>query len=219
MDSCIFSLPDESALQGYLMTEEHDHGIDPRNPTPWPTPAHLEKTPWHHVDIESVEDFLCFIEIPRGSKYKYELHKPSGLVFVDRVLHSSVHYPANYGFIPRTYCDDKDPLDVLVLGQEPVYPGVLIYARPIGVMTMIDDEERDDKIIAVHSHDPEYNHLDDIKELPPHRTRELERFFMDYKVLEHQGKQVKVEQFSGRYKALRIINESIALYKKTFIDS
>ncbi|MCB1172449.1 MAG: inorganic diphosphatase [Leptospiraceae bacterium] len=161
---------------------------------------------------------LCFIEIPRGSKYKYELHKPSGHVMVDRVLHSSVHYPANYGFIPRTYCDDKDPLDVLVLGQEPVYPGVLIYARPIGVMTMIDDEERDDKIIAVHSHDPEYNHLDDIKELPPHRVKELERFFMDYKALEHKGRKVEVEQFSGRYKAVRIIVESINLYKKTFLN-
>lgn len=193
-----------------------ENEIDPKNPTPWKIPDHLDKTSWHSVDIESLDDFLCFVEIPRGSKYKYELHKDSGLVMVDRVLHSSVHYPANYGFIPRTYCDDQDPLDVLVLGQEAVFPGILIYAKPIGVMTMIDDDESDDKIIAVHSHDPEYNHYDDIKELPPHRIRELERFFLDYKALEHGGT-VKVEQFSGRGKAMRILIESIELYKKTFL--
>lgn len=196
-----------------------ESSIDPRKPTPWKTPDHLEQTAWHHVDIESTDCFLCFIEIPRGSKYKYELHKQSGLVMLDRVLHSAVHYPANYGFIPRTYCDDNDPLDVLVLGQEPVYPGVLMYGSPIGVITMMDDDERDDKIIAVHSHDPEYNHYDDIKELPPHKIRELERFFMDYKSLEYGDRKVRIEQFSGRYKAVRTIHESIELYKKTYLKA
>ncbi|MCB1315195.1 MAG: inorganic diphosphatase [Leptospiraceae bacterium] len=191
--------------------------IDENNPTGWDTPDHLDNTPWHAVDIGSVQNMLCFIEIPRGSKYKYELHKPSGLVMVDRVLHSAVHYPANYGFIPRTYCDDNDPLDILVLGQEPVFPGVLIHSRPIGVMTMIDDDEKDDKIIAVHSYDPEYNHYNDISELPPHRMRELRRFFMDYKALEHTDRAVVVEDFRDARAAHQVIVDAIQLYRETFL--
>ncbi|MCP5480694.1 MAG: inorganic diphosphatase [Spirochaetales bacterium] len=164
-----------------------------------------------------IDDLLSFIEIPRGSKYKYELHKESGRVMVDRVLHSAVHYPANYGFIPRTYCDDGDPLDILVLGQEQVYPGVLIHALPIGVMTMIDDSERDDKIIGVHTRDPEYNHYRDISELPQHKMRELRRFFLDYKALEYENKTVEIERFDGAERAREVVYESIELYKKTFL--
>jgi inorganic pyrophosphatase len=126
------------------------------------------------------------------------------------VLHSAVHYPANYGFLPQTYCDDGDPLDVLVLGQEPVVPLCVLRATAIGVLGMRDDKGQDDKIIAVHVDDPEYAHYRDISELPPHRLRELERFFLDYKVLER--KSVTVEPFRGRSDAERIVREAAALY-------
>lgn len=191
--------------------------IDSENPTPWQTPSGMAHSPWHSVDIGPLDNLLAFIEIPRGSKYKYELHKASGRVFVDRVLHSAVHYPANYGFIPRTYCDDSDPLDILVLGQEPVYPGVLMRAKPIGVMTMRDNEETDDKIIAVHSDDPEYGHYADVSELPPHKERELRRFFMDYKALEYAERRVEVDEFQGRGKAREIILESVRLYRQEYL--
>ena len=177
----------------------------------------MAHSPWHSVDIGNLDTFLAFIEIPRGSKYKYELHKDSGRVMVDRVLHSAVHYPANYGFIPRTYCDDKDPLDVLVLGQEAVYPGVLMRAKAIGVMTMRDNEETDDKIIAVHSDDPEWNHYNDVSELAPHKERELRRFFLDYKVLEHSDRKVEVDEFSGSIRAREIILEAVGYYRREFL--
>ena len=189
----------------------------PENLTPWATPAYLAPTPWHAVDVGSMDSMFCFIEIPKGSKYKYELHKPTGLVMVDRVLHSAVHYPANYGFIPRTYCDDNDPLDILILGQESVYPGTLMQAKPIGVMTMIDNKERDDKIIAVHADDPEFNHFQDIDDLPPHKLKELRRFFTDYKALEYEGRMVTVEKFSGAKIARSVILEAVDLYVKTFL--
>jgi inorganic pyrophosphatase len=114
--------------------------------------------PWHDVELgtDITRDFRCVIEIPKGSKVKYELDKQTGMLWLDRVLHSAVHYPANYGFLPRTYCDDGDPLDVLVLGQEPVVPLCILRARAIGVLTMSDDKGQDDKIIAVHVDDPEY---------------------------------------------------------------
>src|SRR6266446_1374472 len=146
--------------------------------------------PWHDVELgDHVErHFRAIIEIPKGSKVKYELDKRTGLLWLDRVLHSAVHYPANYGFLPQTYCEDGDALDVLVLGQEPVVPLCILRARAIGVMTMRDEKGRDDKIIAVHVDDPEYEHYHDISELPPHRLKELERFFLDYKVLDLQGR-------------------------------
>jgi len=185
--------------------------------TNWEPPKHLPFISWHSVDIGPIDGFWCVIEIPKGSKYKYELDKKSGLIKVDRVLHSAVHYPANYGFIPRTFCDDNDPLDILVYGQEAVFPGILMKAKPIGVMTMIDDLEEDDKIIAVHADDPEYNHYNDISELPPHKIKELERFFLDYKKLEKKERIVKIERFSGRSEAEKILLKSIKLYKKTFL--
>jgi inorganic pyrophosphatase len=131
---------------------------------------------------------------------------------VDRILFSSVHYPANYGFIPQTYCDDDDPLDVLVLGQEAVVPLSIVMAKPIGLMKMLDQGEADDKVIAVHADDPEYAHYRLIHELPPHRMMEVRRFFEDYKALE--DKAVKVEEFLDREQALASIRTAMDLYGK-----
>jgi inorganic pyrophosphatase len=168
--------------------------------------------PWHDVDLgdEAPETVIAVIEIPKGSKLKYELDKKSGLIKVDRVLFSSVHYPANYGFIPQTYCEDHDPLDVLVLGQEPVAPLTLMRVKIIGVMRMQDQGEADDKLIAVHADDPEYSHYTSIYELPPHRMTEVKAFFEDYKVLEK--KKVIVEKFLDRKEAVEILKESMASY-------
>lgn len=172
--------------------------------------------PWHDVDPhQKTDDTLdCVIEIPRGGRLKYELDKATGLLRLDRVLWSAVFYPANYGFIPQTYCDDKDPLDILVLGQEPVQPLSILTARPIGVMQMIDQDEEDDKIIAIHEHDPAYNHLRDISELPEHTLNELQRFFEDYKILEL--KKVRIERFKGRVDSLEVIRKAYHLYDETF---
>ena len=167
---------------------------------------------WHDVELgkDVARDFHAVIEIPKGSKVKYELDKVTGLLRVDRVLYSAVHYPANYGFLPRTYCGDGDALDVLVLGQEPLTPLCVLRARAIGVMTMSDDKGEDDKIIAIHVDDPEYAHYMDIAELPPHRLRELQRFFIDYKVLE--DKPVNVGDLRGRADAERVIRAAVRLY-------
>lgn len=172
--------------------------------------------PWHDVSPgDNVPHMVeALIEVPKGSKVKYELDKPSGLLRVDRILFSSVHYPANYGFIPRSYCDDKDPLDILVLGQETVLPLSLMRARPIGVMKMLDQGEADDKIIAVHADDPEYAHYTSIDELPPHRIKEIQRFFEDYKILEN--KKVQIEKFFGPEQARKVISDAMELYKTTF---
>ena len=174
--------------------------------------------PWHDIEVgEKIPEILsAVIEVPKGSKNKYELDKQTGLLRVDRVLYSSVHYPANYGFIPRTYCLDHDPLDILVLGQEPVQALCIMQARPIGVMHMLDGGEQDDKILAVHINDPEYNHYFDIADLPQHKLRELKRFFEDYKALEN--KQVRVEPFQGKERAFAVIREAVDLYKTEFSD-
>jgi inorganic pyrophosphatase len=170
--------------------------------------------PWHDVPLSAdlADWFPAFIEIPKGSRVKYELDKATGLLRVDRVLYSAVFYPANYGFVPRTYCPDQDPLDVLVLGQEEVVPGVLMRARAIGVMRMHDEKGQDDKVIAVHRDDPEYAGYHTIGDLPHHRLRELERFFLDYKTLE--GKSVEVEAPMGLFDALSVLREAVALYAK-----
>lgn len=169
--------------------------------------------PWHDIDVpEPVDEFFpAFIEIPKGSKVKYELDKKTGLLMVDRVLFSAVHYPANYGFIPQTYCDDGDPLDVLVLGQEPVVPMCIMRARAIGMMQMRDEKGLDDKIIAVHADDPGYSHYTHIREVPRHTLMELRRFFEDYKALE--SKQVVVDELQGPFEAAKAIRAGLLGYQ------
>jgi len=174
--------------------------------------------PWHDVDpgADAPETVTAIIEVPKGSKTKYELDKTNGLIRVDRILFSSAHYPANYGFIPRTYCEDRDPLDVLVLGQESVVPLTIMNAKPIGVMKMLDQGEADDKIVAVHANDPEYSFYESIEQLPPHRAVEIRSFFEDYKKLE--GKSVVVEKFLGPADARRVVKDALALYASCASD-
>jgi len=168
--------------------------------------------PWHDVELgdDPARAFQAVVEIPRGSKNKYELDKRTGLLRLDRVLYSAVIYPANYGFLPRTYCDDDDPLDVLILCQEPIPPLCLVDCRAIGLISMSDEKGRDDKVVAVATGDPEFDHYTDVSELPPHRMRELEQFLRDYKTLEH--KRVEVAPMSGRERAIEVILEAIRLY-------
>ena len=168
--------------------------------------------PWHTVSIgENAPEIVeAIIEIPKGSRSKYELDKDTGMLRLDRILYSSVYYPANYGFIPQTYCDDKDPLDIIVLTQATVLPMSIMRAKVIGVMRMIDGGEADDKIIAVSPDDMSIAHIDNIEELPRHLLRELRAFFEDYKKLEN--KTVEVDKFQNKEKAWEIVNESIIDY-------
>jgi inorganic pyrophosphatase len=168
--------------------------------------------PWHDIDVgpDSPSVFNSIVEIPQGCKVKYELDKDSGLLRVDRMLYSSVVYPANYGFIPRSYADDGDPLDVLVLAQEAVDPLSILRTRPIGMMSMLDDNEEDAKIICIHMDDPAFNDYWHIKELPDHRLRELRRFFQDYKALEN--KTVRVQDFFGPDRAKESVEASLERY-------
>lgn len=172
--------------------------------------------PWHNVSPgDKLPDVVNgIIEIPKGTRAKYELDKDSGLLILDRVLYSSVYYPANYGFIPQTYCDDKDPLDILVLSQIDVVPMCIVPAKVIGVMRMLDNGEADDKIIAVAEGDPSVSHINDISELPTHFISELRSFFEDYKKLEK--KTVVVEDFLDKQTAIRILEESFKFYDEKF---
>lgn len=170
--------------------------------------------PWHDLPNNpdtAAETLNVVIEIPMGSMVKYELDKVTGTLRVNRVLHSSVHYPANYGFIPRTYADDGDPLDVLVLSTEPVHPLSMLCARPIGVMRMEEDGMVDDKIIAVHLHDPAFAECHDVEHLPRHTAVQIQRFFEDYKVLEN--KVVRVDRMGGAEDALQAVHHALALYQ------
>jgi inorganic pyrophosphatase len=170
--------------------------------------------PWHDVTPgENLPpEFNAIVEIPMGSSVKYELDKRTGLLRVDRVLYSAVFYPANYGFIPQTFAEDDDPLDVLVLCQEPLAPLTLVAARAIGLMTMIDSGKKDHKILAVAVDDPEFNSFRDASELPPHRLAMLRRFFQDYKQLE--GRSVEVDDFQPAGTALPIIEEALERYSE-----
>lgn len=172
--------------------------------------------PWHCVSPgdKIPNQVNGIIEIPKGSRAKYELDKESGLLRLDRVLYSSVYYPANYGFIPRSFCEDKDPLDILILSQIEVVPLCIVEAKVIGVMRMLDNGEADDKIIAVASGDPSVSHYNDISELPSHTRAEIMSFFEDYTKLEN--KTVVVKEFLGRSVAAAILNESLELYEKLF---
>jgi inorganic pyrophosphatase len=170
------------------------------------THAWHDVTPGAHLPAE----FTAVIEIPMGSSVKYELDKETGLLRLDRILYSAVYYPANYGFIPQTYAEDDDPLDVLVLCQEVVAPLTLVNARAIGLMTMVDAGKKDHKILAVACDDPEYNGFREADELPPHRLNMLRRFFQDYKMLE--GKAVEVDEFQPFATALPVIEEALSRY-------
>jgi len=169
---------------------------------------------WH--DISPGEhlprEFYAVVEIPYGSRVKYELDKKSGLIKLDRVLYSAVYYPANYGFIPQTLAEDDDPLDVLVLCQEEVVPLTVMQARAIGLMTMIDSGKKDHKIIAVATHDPEFDSYHEASEMPEHRLAMLRRFFLDYKQLENKA--VEVDEIQASEHALPVIEDALARYSQ-----
>ena len=171
---------------------------------------------WHSISPKRInpEDFICVIEIPKGSKKKYELDKETGFMMLDRILYTSTHYPANYGFIPRTYGDDGDPLDVLLICAESIEPMTLVRAYPIGVISMIDNGRHDEKIIAIPFNDPNYNHYKNIEELPTHLFDEMRHFFTVYKNLE--GKETDVNEVGPREEAISVIKDAIDNYIECF---
>ncbi len=174
---------------------------------------------WHSISSARVtpEEFIVVIEIGKGSKTKYELDKETGFLILDRILHTSTHYPANYGFIPRTYGDDGDPLDVLMLCSETIQPMTLCRVRPIGVIFMLDNGKSDEKIIAVPVGDPNYSIYNDITDLPPHLIDEIKHFFTVYKSLEHKTTAVKEQ--GNRAEAIQVIKKCLENYIDTFIKS
>ena len=173
--------------------------------------------PWHKVSAgkNTPAEVTALIEIPKNSRAKYEVDKDTGLLKLDRVIYSSMYYPANYGFIPCSYCEDKDPLDILVLSQVEMQPMCLVNAKVIGVMRMLDQGEMDDKIIAVATNDMSVNHYRDIAELPPHFTKELRNFFEEYKKLEN--KTVEIEDFLGPQDAMKIVEQSLIDYQEIIV--
>lgn len=172
---------------------------------------------WHDIAPERIkkEDFMCYIEIQKGSKSKYELDKETGVLKLDRVLYTSTVYPASYGFIPRTLADDGDPLDVLVLCSEPILPATLVQCHPIGVINMIDDGKMDEKIIAIPFREPTYNIYSDISQLPRHIFDEIRHFFQVYKVLEH--KTTSVRELMDRESAVQIVQKCIDNYDREIL--
>ena len=175
--------------------------------------------PWHGANYgeKAPEKVNALIEIPQGSRSKYEIDKNTGLLKLDRVIYSSFIYPVNYGFIPQTLGQDGDPLDILVICSQSIQPLCLVEATVIGNMQMIDQGQEDDKIIAVASNDPSVSHITDIEDLPGHFFNELKHYFQEYKVLE--DKVVEIDNFQSRSEAYRIINEAIAFYKEKFRET
>ena len=173
---------------------------------------------WHDIEEDRVkkDDFVGVVEIPKGCNNKYELDKKTGLLKLDRILYTATHYPANYGFIPRTYAGDNDPLDVLILCQEAIYPLTLVECYPIGALRMIDNNEEDEKIIAIAKHDPFLNTYKDISEIPAQVSAEIKHFFEVYKQLE--GKQTTVDKIMGREEAEQIIKKCMENYKEKFLN-
>ena len=171
---------------------------------------------WHDISPKRIspEDFLAVIEISKGSKNKYELDKEAGIMRLDRILHTATHFPANYGFIPRTYGDDLDPLDVLLISSEPIDSMTLVRCFPIGVINMVDDGRNDDKVIAIAHGDPSYNSYDNVSQLPKHLFDEMKHFFKVYKSLE--GKETAGLQIGGREDAVKIIQAAIDSYIENF---
>ncbi len=171
---------------------------------------------WHDISPKRItaEDFMAVIEITKGSKKKYELDKETGVLMLDRILYTSTHYPANYGFIPRTYGDDGDPLDVVVICSEKIDPMTLVRCYPIGVITMKDSGKLDEKIISIPFNDPNYNSYKDIRELPKHVFDEMTHFFTVYKNLE--DKETVVDEVQNKEKAIEIIEKSIGNYIQEF---
>lgn len=171
---------------------------------------------WHDINPSRIspEDFIAVIEIEKGSKNKYELDKETGHIILDRILYTSTHYPANYGLIPRTYADDGDPLDVLVLCSETIHPLSLVRCYPIGVMKMLDGGKLDEKIIAIPFNDPTYNTYTDIDQLPPHIFTEMRHFFSVYKNLE--GKETVVDDVCNAAEAKKIITKCLDAYVEKF---
>ena len=171
---------------------------------------------WHDISPKRIspEDFVCVVEIPKGSKKKYELDKETGLIILDRILYTSTHYPANYGFSPRSLGDDGDPLDVLLLCSEPLEPLTLCRAYPIGVISMIDNGRNDEKIIAIPFNDPNYNIYTNIDQLPKHIFDEMRHFFSVYKTLEN--KETAVNEVSERSVAIKVISEAIDNYIENY---
>lgn len=171
---------------------------------------------WHDISPKRInpDDFMMVVEIPKGSKKKYELDKETGFLMLDRILHTSTHYPANYGFIPRTYGDDEDPLDVLLICSQALEPLTLVRAYPIGVISMMDNGRDDEKIIAVAYNDPNYNNYTNIDQLPKHIFDEMRHFFSVYKNLEN--KETAVEEVSDRDVAIKVIDDAINRYIDNF---
>ena len=172
--------------------------------------------PWHgaHYGDNAPLAVNAVIEIPQGSRAKYEVDKPTGLLKLDRVIYSSFHYPINYGFIPQTLGQDGDPLDILVFCSQPIQPLCLVEANVIGNMQMVDQGQVDDKIIAVAAKDPAVNHIKSVKEFPPHIIAELRNFFEQYKVLEN--KKVIIDNFQDKETAMKVIDAAIVFYKQNF---
>lgn len=169
---------------------------------------------WHDVDRKKVEEFNVIIEIPKGSRVKYEVDKDTGLICFDRVLYSPMHYPCDYGFVPQTLWEDGDPLDVLVMTKEPLVPGCLVKCRAIGVLDMLDGGEGDAKVLAVPCKDPRFSEVNDIHDAGEHNLKEIKHFFKVYKDL--QNKEVKVGEWENKEKALEVVQKSFDLYDKEY---